>query len=224
MMLKTESCPQRLLPARRATQLDQFVEHLSKRWAEGCHNAAALTREIQEQGYRGSESRVRKYVKQWRRQLPDELQRKRRGPGGMVAANLGNCKVTPSARRTAWIILRSERKLEKKEQIYLKALLEMSPAVGKMQELAQEFSEMIKTRDERSFDEWLKKAKGSGIAEMKNFAKGLEADKQAVEAALRYEWSNGQTEGQVNRVKMIKRQMYGRAKFDLLRARVLKAA
>ena len=70
-------------------------------------------------------------------------------------------------------------------------------------------------------DDWLRKAESSSIAEMKSFARGLSQDKSAVQAAVEYEWSQGQVEGQVNRLKLIKRQMYGRASFDLLKARII---
>jgi transposase len=76
-------------------------------------------------------------------------------------------------------------------------------------------------RDQTPLDDWLDKAKISAIGEIKSFARGLEQDKSAVQAAIKYDWSQGQVEGQVNRLKLIKRQMYGRAKFDLLKARVI---
>ena len=78
------------------------------------------------------------------------------------------------------------------------------------------------TRNIRS--NWLEVAKGSGVAEIEGFAEGLIKDHEAVKAALTHEWSSGQTEGQINRLKFIKRQMYGRANFELLKARFLHAA
>lgn len=72
-------------------------------------------------------------------------------------------------------------------------------------------------------DEWFTAVEGSSVVEFKNFAKGIRRDEAAVRAAMKTEWSNGQVEGQVNRLKLLKRQMYGRANFDLLRARVLYA-
>ncbi len=80
---------------------------------------------------------------------------------------------------------------------------------------------MVRQRKAEELPEWLEAAKQSGVAELKTFAAGLMADRAAIEAALTLHWSNGQTEGQVNRLKFIKRQMYGRASFDLLRARVV---
>ncbi len=73
-------------------------------------------------------------------------------------------------------------------------------------------------------DAWLVEAGGCGVPTMETFAAGLKKDGDAIRAALATPWSNGQTEGQVNRLKLIKRQMYGQASFDLLRRRVLLAA
>ena len=84
-----------------------------------------------------------------------------------------------------------------------------------------QLNHMIKERRVEALDAWLKDAVASQIAELKGFAKSLRQDYAAVEAALSSEWSNGQVEGQVNRLKLVKRSMYGRASFDLLRARVL---
>ncbi len=83
---------------------------------------------------------------------------------------------------------------------------------------------MVKERRADLFDDWLLSVEASGIEDLQQWADGLLADEAAVRNALSSEWSNGQVEGQVNRLKTIKRQMYGRAKFDLLRARVLHRA
>ena len=87
--------------------------------------------------------------------------------------------------------------------------------------LAKVVHEPKKPAETAGFDEWLEDAGQSEFAKLRNFASGLRRDYQAVKAAFDSDWSNGQVEGQVNRLKTIKRQMYGRAKFDLLRARVL---
>jgi transposase len=91
-------------------------------------------------------------------------------------------------------------------------------------ELIQEFADMARERKGRSLEAWLTKATTSGITELRGLARGLVEDRAAVEAGLSLAWSNGQTEGQVNKLKLLKRQMYGRATFDRLRRRVLRAA
>jgi transposase len=90
--------------------------------------------------------------------------------------------------------------------------------------LSQRFQQIVGIRAEADLDAWLSDARTSGIKELCTFASGLQQDDAAVRAALRYAASNGQTEGQVNRLKLIKRQGYGRASFDLLRKRVLAVA
>jgi transposase len=80
---------------------------------------------------------------------------------------------------------------------------------------------MVRERDPAALDPWLAAVADSGLSELQSFATGLQQDRQAVDAALATEWSNGQTEGQVNRLKTLKRSMYGRARVDLLRKRLL---
>jgi transposase len=129
----------------------------------------------------------------------------------------------PSAREATWMLLRPDE-LADEEKPVVELLRRLSPEVGRAQELALGFIEVIKERRADELREWLINAQRSEIPEFSTFANGLTADIGAVRAALEYEWSNGQVEGQVHRLKLLKRQMYGRANLDLLRARVLRAA
>jgi transposase len=90
--------------------------------------------------------------------------------------------------------------------------------------LAQEFVKMLRERNVDALPTWLAEAQAGSIRELHQFAQGIERDRAAVEAALSREESNGQVEGQITKLKLIKRMMYGRAKFPLLRQRVLNAA
>lgn len=85
----------------------------------------------------------------------------------------------------------------------------------------EEFSQMLRTRTGEQLDAWLHSVADSGVPEVQRFADGLQADYAAVQAGLSVPWSQGQVEGQVHRLKLLKRQMYGRASFSLLRQRVL---
>ena len=114
--------------------------------------------------------------------------------------------------------------LTDEEKPVVELLRRLSPEVSQAQELALSFVEVIKERRADDLRGWLVEAQRGGIPELTAFANGLTSDLQAVRAALEYEWSQGQVEGQVHRLKLLKRQMYGRAKLDLLRARVLRAA
>jgi transposase len=129
----------------------------------------------------------------------------------------------PSAREAAWMLLRpGELTDEQKETAEL--LCRLSPEVGQAQQLALSFIKVIKERRVDDLRGWLIEAQLSEMAEFITFGNGITSDFQAVRAALEYQWSNGQVEGQVHRLKLVKRQMYGRGKLDLLRARVLHAA
>lgn len=128
----------------------------------------------------------------------------------------------PSARSSSWMLLRPE-KLKDEEQKMVELLCRLSPEIKQAQELALNILSIIRERRADELREWLIKAARSELPEFRRFARGLTVDLSAVKGALLYEWSQGQVEGQVHRLKMIKRQMYGRAKLDLLRARVLHA-
>lgn len=129
----------------------------------------------------------------------------------------------PSAREASWMLLRPDE-LKDEEKPVVELLCRLSPEVGRAQQLALSFVEVVKGRRSDELRTWLINAQRSEIAEFVSFANGLTTDLQAVRAALEHEWSNGQVEGHVHRLKLIKRQMYGRGKLDLLRARVLRAA
>ena len=119
----------------------------------------------------------------------------------------------PSARQVTWRILRPE-KLDGSQHSTMEKLCQLFPQIEKAKELAQEFTRIVRERSADKYNEWLRSAMQSKLKEFLSFARGLSEDHQAVTNALRYEWSNGQLEGQVNRLKLIKRMMYGRAKFD----------
>lgn len=129
----------------------------------------------------------------------------------------------PSPRQVAWMLLMPE-KLKVEQQEIVEDLCRFSPDVSRAQELARGFLAIIRERKVDDLRGWLKAALKSQLPEFTSFANGITQDLQAVKAALLYEWSQGQVEGQVNRLKLLKRQMYGRAKLDLLRARVLHPA
>lgn len=107
---------------------------------------------------------------------------------------------------------------------YLHHLREHCPAIAIGQRLAQDFARVVRARGAGALVPWLEQAETSSLAEFRDFAAGIRRDERAVEAALTEAWSNGQTEGQVTKLKMLKRQMYGCASVALLRQRLLLAA
>src|ERR1700687_5470516 len=115
-------------------------------------------------------------------------------------------------------------RLDKEEQQALSTLRQSSATAEVVSHLVQDFGQMLRLRQGERLDEWLKKVETRAIAELQTFAAGIQCDKAAVQAGLTLPSSNGLLEGHINRLKLIKRSMYGRAKFDLLRLRVLSSA
>jgi transposase len=212
--LRAESFPERQAPKPRAILMDPFVEYLKKRWEDGCHNGAQLYREIRGQGYRGSATALRRHLRKWRGTVPEVIRKLRLLPDFPP----------PSPRQTSWWLCLDEDRLEKQEKEYVAAMTRLSPEIHNLRELTQEFQRLAKQRQEARLDQWRETVAQSGLGELKSFAENLMNDEAAVREAMRSKWSNGQTEGQINRLKLVKRQMYGRGKVDLLRARILHAA
>ena len=129
-----------------------------------------------------------------------------------------------SPRQARWLLLRAGDALTPEEQMYRSALLDENPAIREAQQLAADFGALVRAKDRPALAIWFDRAETSALPEIRSFATGLRRDQAAVEAATTSVWSNGQVEGQVNRLKALKRQMFGRAKLDLLRKRFLYAA
>ncbi|WP_425566312.1 ISL3 family transposase [Spinactinospora alkalitolerans] len=130
----------------------------------------------------------------------------------------------PTVRQvTAWILSHPDH-LEHEQQLQLKAVLDACPELERLSERIQGFARMMAHRQGHRLDEWTKAARGEQIPELDSFVRGLGRDWDAVVAGLTLPHSSGVVEGHVNRLKMLKRQMYGRANPDLLRKRVLLAA
>ena len=212
--LRAESFPERQAPKPRATLMDPFVEYLKKRWEDGCHNGAQLYREIRGQGYRGSATALRRHLRKWRGTVPEVIRKLRLLPDFPPL----------SPRQTSWWLCLDEDRLEKQEKEYVAAMTRLSPEIHTLRELTQEFQQLAKQRQEARLDQWRETVAQSGLGELKSFAENLMNDEAAVREAMRSKWSNGQTEGQINRLKLVKHQMYGRGKVDLLRARIPHAA
>lgn len=196
-------------------QTDSFAEYLHKRWEEGCHSARQLTDELKAQGFNGSYDMVRRRVAKWRD----------RSESGRGVSQARRSAGRPSSRRVAWLLIKPESDRNDEESLLAKAIFEKCSPLETAAGLACEFIRIVQERRVEALEDWVQKSCApEGQEEMGRFAKGLQEDWAAVQAALQLPWSNGQTEGQVNRLKLIKRQMYGRAKFDLLRQRVLHVA
>jgi len=193
-------------PRRRRTGLEPYREYLEKRWAEGCNNASLLWKELQKQGYSGQLSRVKEYLQPWRSPEPNPTRRNRKLPG---------------LRLVAFWLAKPTAERKEAEQKWVQVITRDQPEISNAEHLAQAFRDMVKNRKVGDLDAWLKSAEASGTPELNGFAMGIRRDHAAVAAGIEKPWSNGQVEGQVHRLKLLKRQMYGRSGFLLLRRRVL---
>jgi transposase len=180
---------------------------LEQRWQEGCRNGAQLWRELRAQG---ADVGLR-VVGEW------ATRRRLAGRGGRLASNLAGS----SAREAARLLMRDDADLSRAEAAYLRRLLDLAPEIARVRDLARRFAAMVKQRQADALEAWLEDAEDSPLAALAN---GLRQDLAAVRAALTSAWSSGQVEGQITRLKLIKRSMYGRAKLDLLRQRVMRRA
>jgi transposase len=194
----------------RSSQIPPYIGYLEKRWLEGCHNSRILWEEIRQQGYPGSYGSVRRFVQRYRTPHPSQPPRP-----------LPPLAPVWTRRQVAWLLVLDPPALSPEDAAYLEALCQASPDMLTAYQLAQRFVIMVKQRQVDAFDPWLTDAQSCSVTRFRTFADGLLKDYAAVRAALEFEDSNGQVEGQVNRLKVLKRIMYGRANFDLLRLRVL---
>jgi transposase len=208
--LCAETFPERVTYPPRSQTTEPYAEYLKKRLQEGCRNATQLYREIKVQGYRGGSATVRRLLRSWKHQLPVRYQRLETLPDFDP----------PAPRQAVWWMMKPEE-LEPDQKEYVGELQSLSPEISSGLKLVKEFQALLASKQANKFDDWRLSVEKSGLKELQSFSKGLMKDEAAVRAAMTYDWSNGQVEGSVNRLKMIKRMMFGRASFALLRARVL---
>lgn len=213
--LRFEEFPERSRVGGRGSKLQPYLRYVHRRFAEGCQNATQLWREVVEQGYEGKPAMVRRYVRNLRKRISKTESK------DLKNRELKSSFTTPSVRKTSILLMKKIEVLKEEERTFVEILLSNNQEIEKIRSLGNEFQEMIRERKGVKFEAWLESAAQGGITEMAGFAWGLKQDKKAVKASMQSEWSNGQVEGQVNRLKFIKRQMYGRGKFDLLKTRVV---
>jgi transposase len=214
--LRREKCPAWGLGGSRRSRLDGYKEWIDARLAEGFMNVAGLYRQLMERGFRGSYGSVYEFVT------------KRLGAAGKRRERLNAAKppvpAPPSARQLSFEWARRAENRKPAEQARLEAIRAQSDELAAALDLADGFAELIRKRSSGTLGEWLARGEASSDPDLRRFAEGIRRDEAAVRAAVTQRWSNGPVEGHVNRLKMIKRQMYGRAGFVLLRARVLNVA
>jgi hypothetical protein len=203
------------------TPLDAHLQYFEWRIAQGCRNPQMIWRELRQRGYSGSRASVQTCVV--RLLFP---QGKPALDGPIPTPRTMPC---PSARRAfgwfvGWSKLAVKEPKNADHERFVQALCEIEPIVEQVRPLSRQFLGIMHRRRPSEFDRWLESLSRCERPEMKRFARSLREDLPAVRAAFRLPWSNGQTEGHVNRLKFLERQMYGRASVELLRLRVLRPA
>jgi transposase len=193
--------------AGRPSILDEHKPYLHERWNAGCTNVLQLHAEITARGYRGSYGTVNLYLQPFR----------------ALSAAPPAKPVPPKVRDITGWMLRHPSSLEAGEQAKLKEALARCPHLDAAAAHVTAFAEMMTGRHGEDLDAWIAAVDADDLPDLHSFTTGLKHDRDAVLAGLTLEHSSGAVEGNVNRIKMIKRQMYGRAGFGLLRKRVLLA-
>ena len=191
---------------------------MRERWEQGYHNGLQLWRELQAQGYKGSSRAVYRFLAQLKQGSV---------PTGRNAqqsqAVLKPLAEQWTAKQAVWWFIRDPSDLKEKERRALAVIRQASPTANTVYELAQDFMHMLRHREGQRLDVWLDLVRASHLPELQRFARSIQRDKDAVLAGLTLQESNGVVEGKINKLKLFKRMMYGRAEFPLLRQRVLHA-
>jgi transposase len=215
--LQEGAFPERKARATPAGSVAPYAAYLRRRWDEGCHNTKQLWRELREQGFPGQPLAVWRFTRSWRD--PGGA-----GRGDERGARDRSVPAHPAPRAVVWWLLGARETLTEEQAAFLERLKAECPKVALAESLTRDFFTMVRERTSGKLEAWVQRASTSGMEALKQFGAGLRRDWDAVVAGLTLEWSSGPVEGQVNRLKMVKRQMFGRAGLSVLRARVLPAA
>jgi len=210
--LKRGAAPTNERQFRRRSVFDPYAAYVLERWQAGIHEATQLYEEIQAQGFSGTVRIVQRFV-QTLRDDPEKI---------ILPPATGVDHF--SSNTATWLFIRDPKQLTTRKQAELELICQRSEMARQTYELTQQFMSMLRQRRGQEFEAWLSAVEASQIPELRRFAQGLLKDKSAVIAGLTLSYSNGPVEAQVQKLKLVKRSMYGRAKLPLLRQRLLYAA
>jgi transposase len=223
--LKHERFPERQgrSDAGRSRLLDAWKPLILERWNAGPRHSRRLFNELQRRGYRGSDATLARYTRRLRQaQASRALGSPSQTPTLPPVIDGPKRPLTP--RSAAWLVLRRAQNRDAQDTERLNRLRLQPGALAEAIALAEEFVALVRARDPERLEPWLARAQAGTLPAFQDFAQGLKSDHAAVQAAVRLAWSTGPVEGQINRLKMLKRQMYGRANLELLNRRFLLAA
>jgi transposase len=209
--------PRRLQRPPSARVLTPYVPYLIRRWRESGADSRQLWRELQTLGYTHSARTVRRFITRLRQaadagHLPE-------AQGSPYMRHQG-----PSARAVSFVMVSPAAKRSCEAQTYLDQLCQIDADIARAHGLTHAFLAMVRERRGEDLHAWMTEAMNSGIEALARFARGLQDDLRAITAGLTLDWSNGPVEGQITRLKLLKRQSYGRAGFPLLRQRIRQVA
>lgn len=207
--LNCPTFPERKPRRSTASVLEPYKTYLLERWQAGCRNAMRLFADIKDRGFRGQRSIVAEFVTQLRHSSITPP------PGSTESGQ----PLTPSS--ATWLVLDRPERQDDDDRQLIEQLKHQHTDLATAITLSQTFAQLIRERQHRRLNDWLRETLGCGIGALQRFAAGIERDYAAVHAAMSLEWSNGPVEGHINRLKMLKREMFGRAKIDLLARRFL---
>ena len=213
-LLRRTTPPPPRSPQRSGQVVRPYMAYLIRRWREGCTDSMQLWRELREQGYTYSARTVSRFITRLRQA----------GDAGLAPETQASPYTRPqgpSARAVAFTWVRPEAKRAQDAQLYLAQLTQAEPMLAQAYTLSQAFLALVRERRGEALTAWIAEATTSGIDALARFAQGLQEDLTAITAGLTLSWSNGPVEGQVNRLKLLKREGYGRAGVRLLRQRLM---
>jgi transposase len=204
----------------RSRLIDPYKPYLLARWQQGCRTGSQLERELRAQGYQGSPRALYRFLATLE---PAVNSTARRGfsSASTQSASPPNPLLTLSVQQATWLFFRKADQLQPEEQERLRQLRQASPQIETAYHLVEQFLRMVRERSGEHLAAWLADVQASQLQAFNSFVTGVQQDQDAVLAGLTLPWSTGPVEGQVHRLKLIKRSMYGRANFDLLKRRVL---
>ena len=217
--IRTDALPHRNAAAPKTTSPRYFEEYLSRRWAEGCMRGRRLFKEIKARGYTGSFSNLERLLAKWRNPKRKVARPAPPALGVQTADPPTGRLISPIV--AAALCVEPRGLLTDNQVVKVDKLKSEWPEFAAMRQLAMRSRGIFRSQNVAKLGAWLKDAHQSGLSTMQGFARTLRRDFDAVRNAIAETWSNGQTEGQINRLKTLKRAMYGRAGPELLRARML---
>jgi transposase len=217
--LRLDTLPDRNRMEPRPGMVEWFHDYLRQRWEAGCRHGRTLLAEIRERGYEGCFSMLARFLSAWRQPAFKAAESPER-------AVLQKDVMAPVAKQispqvAAALLTKYRTELTSQQIETMDTLKQQCPDFAVMRNLVLSFRSILRVGRLATLDSWMERAHKTGIHALVRFVRILKQDLRAVQAAVTERWSNGPVEGHINRLKTLKRQMYGRAGIKLLRARLL---